>query len=645
MRSMMTDLTIRVTAALEGLERRVAVLETRATDAANNRSTIISNPYFGQEHNFPAYGAASPPASGVETLERLEAQGSGMESRLPRRPSHDENVGGGSSPSNMHMRMLPPARSTDLDFVGDIDDSHFASCGAGRHAALPGEFSTFGDDNTTALIANYARDSYVARGYAPPGSPVLAPRQSSAMPSVDGVHMHARNLPQRVSPAAMHQAHAQHDSGVAVCEALTHRSGESGAFSMTCEDPVNAPGAAAVQSKGDPGDLSQDGGTVSSAAPSPQEQRASVIADTTSPPGSAAEQAAQAGPRHVYRIRRLSTATADMSSSHGKSGAATPEVAVAPSDASTALPPTAALDSISTAGTPRSVPAPDSTSHAPRPHSGSSHGSLLAGQVAEAVGHRSTQPDAPAPAGRAAATQQAGGGCRAPPDMNPQLAALLAAKDDLAVLRLLQEVYAPCWEVLESSVASGLLSTFCKYAPSPAQPRAAQLGSPHIACPCMASTLLHCQALCCAFRWAARGSNLARMLPWLTALLAEPPCAPVAAFTASQRSATLSAVHAAAFSTRKGHCPEYEQLHKDLTDSWRPQLSYASSQPSDMPGSPSGRQQMPAAANSNQQVCISPEFLLYQQLPDYGFLQPLPSGCSETSSSSCSPPAPAPQLP
>jgi hypothetical protein len=58
------------------------------------------------------------------------------------------------------------------------------------------------------------------------------------------------------------------------------------------------------------------------------------------------------------------------------------------------------------------------------------------------------------------------------------------------------------------------------------------------------------------------------MLPWLTALQADPPCAPVAALTAAEREATLSAVYTAAFMTRKGHCPEYAQLHKDLAAYW-----------------------------------------------------------------------------
>ena len=115
------------------------------------------------------------------------------------------------------------------------------------------------------------------------------------------------------------------------------------------------------------------------------------------------------------------------------------------------------------------------------------------------------------------------------------------------------------------------------------------------------------------FRWADRGSNLARMLPWLTALQAEPPCDTVAAFTASECSATLSAVHAAAFSTRKGHCPEYEQLHKDLSEFWGRQSPATSSQPRAASSSPIGRQHTPSVASSKQQVCITPECLLYYQ--------------------------------
>ena len=127
----------------------------------------------------------------------------------------------------------------------------------------------------------------------------------------------------------------------------------------------------------------------------------------------------------------------------------------------------------------------------------------------------------------------------------------------------------------------------------------------------------------------------------VTALLAEPPCDAVAAFTAVQRSATLAAVHAAAFSTRKGHCPEYEQLHKDLSDFWGRQSPAISSQPHAAPSSPIGRHHPPPGANSQQQVCISPEFLLCYQPPECGVLPPLQLKCTDSASSDCSltPPA------
>lgn len=106
------------------------------------------------------------------------------------------------------------------------------------------------------------------------------------------------------------------------------------------------------------------------------------------------------------------------------------------------------------------------------------------------------------------------------------------------------------------------------------------------------------------------------MLPWLTALLADPPCATVAAFTAPERSATLSAVHAAAFTTRKGHCPEYEQLHKDLSDFWGQRSPEPTAQSQSASGSPVGSQQLQSAATSKQQVCLSPEALLFFQHPE-----------------------------
>lgn len=104
------------------------------------------------------------------------------------------------------------------------------------------------------------------------------------------------------------------------------------------------------------------------------------------------------------------------------------------------------------------------------------------------------------------------------------------------------------------------------------------------------------------------------MLPWLTALLAEPPCAPVAALTAPERSATLSAVHAAAFTTRKGHCPEYEQLHKDLYAVWGRQS------PASQGHSPAGRQHAVSADAGKQQVCIS----LSQHVASVNFQHPNP---------------------
>lgn len=463
---MMTDLTIRVTAALEGLERRVAVLETKASDAANNRSTVISNPYFGQENSYPSYGGVSPAETlETRTLETLETQNTQMEattpSRLPRRPSHDENVaagvfhgsggaaGVGSIPMQMHMLMPasgPPARSTDLDFVGEISSSHFASYG----------------DNTANLITNYAGDSFVGRGYA--SSPVLAPRHSDELPQGDGPHTHARNLPQRVSPHAMLQA--QRGSGVAVCEALTtNRSAESAGFSTTHEEPAHGSNGATIQSKVDPGVPSLQGGMGGSAIPPPLQKPSGA----TSPEVDAGEGALE-GPRHVYHMRPISTAAAaatEQGNNSGKNGAVSPEVAMAPSDPSTPLPETAALDSFSTAGTPPSVHATDSVQHAAVPHSGSSRGSPVAG-AAVPDERWSTPVDAPEAVSPAASGQRGAcpGGSRVVPDVNPQIAALLARQDDLAMLRLLQALYSPCWELLEPSVARGLLSTFCKYAPA-----------------------------------------------------------------------------------------------------------------------------------------------------------------------------------
>lgn len=50
-------------------------------------------------------------------------------------------------------------------------------------------------------------------------------------------------------------------------------------------------------------------------------------------------------------------------------------------------------------------------------------------------------------------------------DVSTRVAVILATRNsDITLLRLLQELAQPCWELLQPDVARGLLSTFCRYA-------------------------------------------------------------------------------------------------------------------------------------------------------------------------------------
>lgn len=558
---MMTDLTLRVTAALESLERRVAVLETKATDAANNPSTIISNPYFGQESGYatletPGGGSGDSFEARHGGVQSQFAHGHGPATRNGRDDGaafgvfHDSlstaaSAGNRGQGNNLMSPGTAPARSTDLDFVGV------------EGASL--QFTSFGD-NTSNLIAHYAGDSFVGRGYAS-SSPVLAPRQTDAMPPVAEVNPHARNLPQRVSPRHMQEGSAQRDSGLAVCEAMNrHSPADSQVFPTSQEEPISdskvaspaaqppapqfvpqpaaqaaraavreaapravpqaVPVAQPVPSNSPPG---PPGAVSSSAIPSPLQKRpsSSHATSSTAPPAPEVSPArpisqsinslgAAAAAAARRSASRPTSSDVGASGEHGNSGSNTHDSSPicnpyppgddgqVPSEESTVHPNTAALDSFSTAGTPASGTAGDSITYA-LPHSGSTaprgdsiiyalHTTDSAGAQGSSITHAlpqdryarvserngvaapsensSSNPAAPtATPNAAAAGQKDRYGVQVDKDISPRLASLLAVQDDLAVLRLLQEIHAPCWEALEQDVAKKLLALFCKYVP------------------------------------------------------------------------------------------------------------------------------------------------------------------------------------